>query len=51
MLRHRLQHPTERESGARLNRRDQLVPVQQIADAFLTLFWLLLHGYGSRSSR
>jgi hypothetical protein len=38
---HRLQHPTERKSGECLHRRDQLVPVQQIADTFLTLLEFL----------
>jgi hypothetical protein len=38
---HWLQHPTERKSDECLHRRDQLVPVQQIADAFLTLLEFL----------
>ena len=33
--------PTERKNCERLHRRDQLVPVQQIADAFLTLLVFL----------
>jgi hypothetical protein len=33
--------PTDRKSSECLHRRDQLVPVQQIADAFLTLLEFL----------